>query len=101
LHGREKERRPPLARKELVTEGMYRWIQNPMYAGILLILFGEAVWFEALILLAYALVVFMCFHTFNLAYEEPTLKRKFGASDTKYCLAVPRWIPRRKKAGQP
>jgi len=31
---------------------------------------------------------------FVLAYEEPTLRRTFGADYEEYCRNVPRWIPR-------
>ncbi len=31
---------------------------------------------------------------FVLLYEEPTLRRKFGADYEEYCRHVRRWIPR-------
>jgi hypothetical protein len=34
-------------------------------------------------------------HLFVVLYEEPTLKRQFGASYESYYKSVPRWIPRR------
>lgn len=33
------------------------------------------------------------FHLFVLAYEEPTLRGKFGADYERYLHTVPRWIP--------
>ena len=36
----------------------------------------------------------MSFHVFVVLYEEPTLRRQFGAEYETYCRAVPRWIPR-------
>jgi protein-S-isoprenylcysteine O-methyltransferase Ste14 len=38
--------------------------------------------------------LFLCFHTFITLYEEPTLRRLFGASYEQYCAAVPRWVPK-------
>ena len=80
--------------KELVERGLYRFSRNPMYVGVLFILFGEAIFFATLLILGYMLVFFFCFHLFVVAYEEPTLRRTFGAAYKKYCDAVPRWFPR-------
>lgn len=80
--------------KELVVTGLYRFIRNPMYVGMLLILFGEAILFATLLILGYTVLSFFCFHLFVVAYEEPTLRGTFGAAYKKYCDAVPRWLPR-------
>lgn len=77
----------------LVTRGLYRLVRNPIYVGVLLILAGEGVLFESLTLLIYALLVWLVFHIFVIAYEEPTLKEKFGTAYEEYRTAVPRWIP--------
>ncbi len=82
--------------KELVATGFYRYVRNPMYVGVLTILIGHFLWFGYWNLLIYAIVVFIGFHTFVAYYEEPTLKRKFGASYEDYLKRVPRWIPRFK-----
>ena len=80
--------------KELVAVGFYRYVRNPMYVGILTILIGHFLWFGYWNLLVYAIFVFLGFHTFVTFYEEPTLKRKFGAPYEDYLKRVPRWIPR-------
>lgn len=79
--------------KELVATGFYRYVRNPMYVGVLAIIIGHFLWFGYWNLLTYALVVFVFFHAFVTYYEEPTLKRKFGASYEDYLKRVPRWIP--------
>jgi len=79
--------------KVLVVRGLYRLVRNPMYVGVLLILFGEAIVFASSVLVRYALVVWLLFHLFVVLYEEPTLKEKFGTAYEDYCRAVPRWIP--------
>ncbi len=83
--------------KKLVMQELYKYVRNPMYIGVLLILIGEAILFASLLLGLYALLMFMCFHLFVVAYEEPDLRAKFGDSYRRYCDSVPRWIPRRKK----
>jgi len=82
--------------KELVAAGFYRYVRNPMYVGIFAINFGYFLWFGYLNLLTYTFIVFLAFHTFVILYEEPTLRRKFGAAYEEYCKRVPRWIPRLK-----
>jgi protein-S-isoprenylcysteine O-methyltransferase Ste14 len=36
-----------------------------------------------------------CFHLFVIGYEEPHLRREFGASYNDYARRVQRWIPHR------
>ena len=80
--------------KELVAVGFYRYVRNPMYDAILAINIGHFLWFGYSNLLLYAIAVFVAFDLFVLFYEEPTLRRKFGAAYEDYCRRVPRWIPR-------
>jgi protein-S-isoprenylcysteine O-methyltransferase Ste14 len=80
--------------KELVAVGFYRYVRNPMYVGVLAANLGHFFWFGYWSLLIYTLVVFVAFNTFVAYYEEPTLRRKFGAAYEDYLRNVPRWIPR-------
>lgn len=80
--------------KEMVATGFYRYVRNPMYVGVLAIIIGHFLWFGYWNLLIYAMIVFLAFHVFVTYYEEPNLKRKFGASYESYLKKVPRWIPR-------
>jgi len=80
--------------KVLVAEGLYRFVRNPMYLGALLILLGHVLWFQSLRLLVYVAALTALFHLFVVFYEEPLLRRKFGASYEEYCRRVPRWVPR-------
>lgn len=83
--------------KVFVSRGLYRWVRNPMYVAIALILIGEALFFESWTLLLFAAFVWLAQHLFVLLYEEPVLKQKFGAEYEVYLKAVPRWIPKRPK----
>ena len=80
--------------KELVAVGFYRYTRNPMYVGVLSVIAGHFLWFGFWNLLIYVVVIFFTFNTFIAYYEEPTLKKKFGASYENYLKRVPRWIPR-------
>ena len=82
--------------KVLVVCGLYRYVRNPIYLGVLFVLLGEAVFFESSALLRYMIGVFLIFHLFVIFYEEPSLRRKFGESYERYCRSVRRWIPGKK-----
>ena len=66
--------------KELIVRGSYRFVRNPMYIGVFLILFGEILLLKSSALLLYLLMVFLLLHTFVVFVEEPMLKHKFGES---------------------
>ncbi len=80
--------------KEVVAVGFYRFVRNPMYVRVVTLLAGEALLFQSLRLLVYALIAWLSCHLFVVLYEEPHLRKKFGESYGNYCRAVPRWIPR-------
>ena len=82
--------------RELVAVGFYRYVRNPMYFGILLILIGHFLWFGFWWLLAYAAFAWLITHLFVTSYEEHTLRKKFGAAYEEYLRTVPRWMPRFK-----
>lgn len=77
--------------KKLVVTGLYRWVRNPMYQGILLILLGECLLFPDRGLLIYTTLFALVFHAFVVFYEEPILRNRFGAPYNDYCRKVPRW----------
>jgi protein-S-isoprenylcysteine O-methyltransferase Ste14 len=80
--------------KFLVVSGLHRYVRNPMYIGVALVILGEAVLFRSLHLAEYAALMLLIAHTFVVFYEEPTLRRQFGAPYEEYRRTVPRWIPR-------
>ena len=80
--------------KALVVHGLYRFVRNPMYLGVLSATFGMGLLLASGRLLLYGLVVFAGFSCFVLLHEEPTLSAQFGPAYTRYRAAVPRWIPR-------
>lgn len=80
--------------KVVVRKGLFRFVRNPMYGGAVLVILGEAMLFGSWRLAGYALFLCIWFHLFVVYYEEPTLKKKFGAAYEEYCQRVPRWLPR-------
>lgn len=90
-HGMPTSVNPPV---EFVAKGLYRTIRNPMYAGVLLIIFGEAWYYASWALLLHGLLAWLALHLFVVRYEEPSLHRRFGAAYDRYVQTVPRWVPR-------
>jgi protein-S-isoprenylcysteine O-methyltransferase Ste14 len=81
--------------RELVVAGLYRYVRNPQYLGVVLVILGEALLTGMAVLLGYFAIMAVGYHLFVRYYEEPTLGRLFGGSYTRYQESVPRWLPRR------
>jgi protein-S-isoprenylcysteine O-methyltransferase Ste14 len=84
----------------VVRSGLYRFVRNPMYVSVLTVLVGEILVFRSPRLLVWGLIVAVAFHVWVVAYEEPALRRQFGAEYAAYCCHVPRWFPRRQSLPQ-
>jgi protein-S-isoprenylcysteine O-methyltransferase Ste14 len=94
-HGTPAPIAPP---QRLVVVAFYRHVRNPMYVGFavgwigLWVVFGHA----NLLSIAAVAAVALGVHLFVILYEEPTLRRKFGAEYAEYRRNVRRWWPRLK-----
>jgi protein-S-isoprenylcysteine O-methyltransferase Ste14 len=92
-HGTPAPFAPP---KRLVVAGFYHYVRNPIYVGGaagwigLWVVFGHA----RLVGVAVAVAAALGVHLFVVLYEEPTLRKKFGADYEEYCRNVNRWWPR-------
>ena len=82
--------------RQLVVEGPYHIVRNPMYWSVASVLLGEALVFHSSALAELTVAFFAGTILFVLFYEEPILRRKFGAEYEDYCRRVPRWLPRFK-----
>jgi protein-S-isoprenylcysteine O-methyltransferase Ste14 len=80
--------------QRLVVDGLYRYVRNPMYVGVVTAATGQALWFGSLEVLAYGAVVWLTVAAFVRVYEEPTLRAQYGAQYDAYTREVPAWIPR-------
>ena len=84
----------------LVTTALHRYVRNPMYLGVAWAILGQAVMFRSIHVAEYAAAMLLVAHVFVVLYEEPTLARQFGESYEAYRRAVPRWLPRFRRAPQ-
>jgi protein-S-isoprenylcysteine O-methyltransferase Ste14 len=82
--------------QRLVVVGFYRYLRNPMYVGFFIgwiglwIVLGRANWS----VIAGAAAVVLGVNLFVRLYEEPHLRKMFGADYEEYCRNVRRWLPR-------
>jgi len=80
--------------QNLVVTGLYRYVRNPMYVAVVAVILGQGILFGDWRLLIYGGLMWLAFHAFVLAYEEPVLAESFGAQYEDFRANVPRWIPR-------
>jgi protein-S-isoprenylcysteine O-methyltransferase Ste14 len=76
----------------LVSSGLYRLSRNPMYLGVIFIVFGEALLLQNYLLLFYSVLLFIIFHIIVIYVEEPHLKAKYGNDYIKYMENTRRWL---------
>jgi protein-S-isoprenylcysteine O-methyltransferase Ste14 len=92
-HGTPAPIAPPT---KLVVVGFYRYVRNPMYLGFCLgwvglwVVLGRA----SLAAIIGACLAALCVVLFVRLYEEPHLRKTFGAEYEEYCRNVRRWAPR-------
>ncbi len=79
---------------KLVVVGLYRYMRNPMYVGVITLVVGWSVVLTSPVLMLYALILAIGFHIRVLTHEEPWLESQFGSEWRQYRAQVGRWIPR-------
>jgi protein-S-isoprenylcysteine O-methyltransferase Ste14 len=85
---------PVAPTERLVVTGFNRFVRNPMYVGLLTAILGQALLFNSIDLLVYAVIGWVVTASFVRWYEEPTLVRTYGEQYNEYRRNVPAWTPR-------
>jgi len=85
---------PVFPTRYLVVTGLYRYVRNPMYVAVVAVIAGQGLLFANGRVLGYGALVWLGFHVFVVAYEEPTLRGTFGVQYEEFCRCVSRWVPR-------
>ncbi|MEA2162837.1 MAG: hypothetical protein QOK37_964 [Thermoanaerobaculia bacterium] len=78
----------------LVVAGPYRYVRNPMIAGVIFIIASEALFFRSLALAEWAALFFLINAIYFPLIEEPQLEARFGEEYRRYKQNVRRFIPR-------
>jgi len=85
---------PPV---KLVQRGLYRWVRNPMYLSVLIMVAAQGAFLESGHIAVYWACLLCLLQLMVLVHEERDLSFRFGAMYEDYKRAVPRWIPRRPR----
>jgi protein-S-isoprenylcysteine O-methyltransferase Ste14 len=75
----------------LVTGGVFRFLRNPMYVGMVLLVGGVAFVTASDWMLVMTIVLAFILHFGVVKREERYLDGKFGAAYRRYCDSVPRY----------
>jgi protein-S-isoprenylcysteine O-methyltransferase Ste14 len=75
----------------LVTEDVFQWLRNPMYAGVVQLLAGLAILIASDWTLVMTFVFVLVLHVGVVKREERYLEAKFGNAYRAYKDRVPRY----------
>jgi protein-S-isoprenylcysteine O-methyltransferase Ste14 len=84
---------PVFPTRHLVVSGLYRYVRNPMYLALAAVILGQGLLFGDVGVLEYGILACLSFHLFVVFYEEPALRRSFGAEYEEFCAQVGCWVP--------
>lgn len=80
--------------ENLVVQGPYHYVRNPMISSVIFILLGESLLFGSVLIFTFAISFLAVNHLYFILIEEPGLIRRFAREYQNYRQNVPRWIPR-------
>jgi protein-S-isoprenylcysteine O-methyltransferase Ste14 len=80
-------------KRRIVTDGPYRFVRNPLYAGSFLVAAGMCLLGGSWTASVLALVLFAGLFHATVTVEERNLESWFGEEYLRYCRRVPRYIP--------
>jgi len=80
--------------KEFVAFGPFRYLRNPMSAGVVVLTIGFGLYHRSVSILVLSLVLFVILHLVVVLVEEPGLEKRFGHTYREYKSSVNRWLPR-------
>ena len=78
---------------DLITDGPYRWIRNPIYTGMFGLLLATGLAMSRWTTLLVAALVFAAGTVIRIRREEGLLRQAFGSAFDEYSRKVPALIP--------
>lgn len=82
----------PEATSTVVATGIYRLTRNPMYLGMLMVLFGWALFLANAISFLILPLFVLYMNLFQIRPEERVLSEHFGSEYASYMRSVRRWL---------
>jgi len=82
----------------LVVSGPQRYVRNPLYLGVIVMVFGWALVGGTTYVLLAAIVILLWFWLILIPFEERELRALFGDQYARYMESVPMLIPFTKRA---
>lgn len=80
---------------QVVKDGPYRYVRNPMLTGVFLFLFGVGFAINSISLLFFFTPLFVLINVLELKYiEEPELMKRLGDEYIEYRRQTPMFLPR-------
>ncbi|WP_299880715.1 isoprenylcysteine carboxylmethyltransferase family protein [uncultured Cocleimonas sp.] len=76
----------------IVTKGLYQYSRNPMYLGLLIILFGFGIWLGSLSPFLMLPMFYWLITEMQIKPEERMLEQKFGKEYLDFKNRVRRWL---------
>lgn len=76
----------------LITSGPFRISRHPMYLGMIMILFGEAVFLGSLTPFIFPVAFFIVIGTLFIPVEEKNLNKTFGKKYCAYSKQTRKWL---------
>lgn len=76
----------------IVIKGLYQYSRNPMYLGLLIILFGFGLWLGSLSPFLMLPVFYWVITEMQIKPEERMLEQKFGKEYLDFKNRVRRWL---------
>jgi protein-S-isoprenylcysteine O-methyltransferase Ste14 len=81
-------------RHELITDGAYRWMRHPIYAGFIAIMVLVTLLSASWVLGASGLLLVISIAAVRIPIEERQLRDHFGVTWEKYCTSAGYFLPR-------
>jgi len=76
----------------LVSDGAFSYSRNPIYLGTVVGGVGAGAALESVVVVGYAVLLWVVYHVLMVYKEEPALSEKLGEEHEEYCEDVPRWL---------
>jgi len=78
--------------RKLVINYFFKISRNPVYLGMVVVLFGEAIFLGSLVTFIIPILFFILVNQINIPYEEKNLEKVLGRKYLNYKKKVRRWI---------